>query len=623
MSPNQGQVWNLMARRHRQPADRRPDHRQERQPGHRRRPPTAPRGGSSWPCPPRPATPPQDAVYEGWLYAAVATPAGALRRPLRDQGLRPELDQGPHPHPAARDQRRHRVQPGHPDQRRQPARLSPSSARPSSPRATTTSCLAVDPTNPNVIYLGGTADGNQTGLIRIDPTDHLGRPRPGRLLRQRQRRRRARPDLHRPGHGRHQRSRLSRSPASSSTPARTSTSSATRRTRSWPAATLHVFNYASFTNNGAGRRVDPVRRGRDRLPPRRHDDRPDHRPAAADLRQRPGGLERPGQQRDVRDPDRQLRSAAPASTATATSRSPSSTTGRRSPAAPRPRSPAPCSTAAPRTTAARSRTPTSSATATSPGAGPAATPPAWPPTSRATARSTSTSGPAAAATTPTSSSHVQTAVRRPDLRPAPGQQRPAHPRPAVAVRPAVANFAVNPVNGNDVVISSAVGRIFSTTDAGRAPGSTSATRRSSAAPARFSVALAYGAPDPNAPEGVGNLGNFIYVGTTTGQIYVTQDGGGSGTSNNWLNISARPRRLGHRADHHRPDPRQPRRLCRHHHRRLLHQGLGPAGEQPHQQADAWINITGNIHNLAYYDLRPDLRPDDRPELDQVQPGHGR
>ncbi len=45
-------------------------------------------------------------------------------------------------------------------------------------------------------------------------------------------------------------------------------------------------------------------------------------------------------------------------------------------------------------------------------------------------------------------------------------------------------------------------------------------------------------PDPSAPEGVGNLGNFIYVGTQTGQIYVTQDGGGNGTSNNWINISA-------------------------------------------------------------------------------------
>ena len=56
-------------------------------------------------------------------------------------------------------------------------------------------------------------------------------------------------------------------------------------------------------------------------------------------------------------------------------------------------------------------------------------------------------------------------------------------------------------------------------------------------PDGYSVALAYGAPDPTAPEGVGNLGNFIYVGTQSGQIYVTQDGGGSGTSNNWIDIS--------------------------------------------------------------------------------------
>ena len=69
------------------------------------------------------------------------------------------------------------------------------------------------------------------------------------------------------------------------------------------------------------------------------------------------------------------------------------------------------------------------------------------------------------------------------------------------------------------------------------PGSTSAIPRSSAAPTGYSLALAYGAPDPSAPEGVGNLGNFIYVGTQAGQIYVTQDGGGSGTSNNWINIS--------------------------------------------------------------------------------------
>ncbi len=62
------------------------------------------------------------------------------------------------------------------------------------------------------------------------------------------------------------------------------------------------------------------------------------------------------------------------------------------------------SMAAPRTTADRSPTPTSSVTGTSPGAGPPATPLAWPPTSKARAAVTSTSGPAAAATTPISSS---------------------------------------------------------------------------------------------------------------------------------------------------------------------------------------------------------------------------
>ena len=116
-----------------------------------------------------------------------------------------------------------------------------------------------------------------------------------------------------------------------------------------------------------------------------------------------------------------------------------------------------------------------------------------------------------------------------------GQRRPADPRPAVAIQGG-ANFAVNPVNSADVVINSSVGRIFVTQNSGVTwfdVGDPAVF----GSPASFSLALAYGAPDPNAPEGVGNLGNFIYVGTATGQIYVTQDGGGSGTSNNWINIS--------------------------------------------------------------------------------------
>ena len=116
-----------------------------------------------------------------------------------------------------------------------------------------------------------------------------------------------------------------------------------------------------------------------------------------------------------------------------------------------------------------------------------------------------------------------------------------------------ANFAVNPVNGQDIVISSAVGRIFTTTNEG-VNWFDVGDPAVFGSPGTFSVALAYGAPDPAAPEGIGNLGNFIYVGTATGQIYVTQDGGGSGSGNNWLNISTGPGRLGRRV---RSSPTRP------------------------------------------------------------------
>src|SRR5262249_39768228 len=99
-----------------------------------------------------------------------------------------------------------------------------------------------------------------------------------------------------------------------------------------------------------------------------------------------------------------------------------------------------------------------------------------------------------------------------------------------------ANFAVDPVNSNDVVISSSVGRIFSTTDQGVSWFDIGDPAIFDS-PNSFSVALAYGAPDPNAPSGIGNLGNFIYVGTQAGEIFITQDGGGTGTTNDWINVS--------------------------------------------------------------------------------------
>ena len=98
-----------------------------------------------------------------------------------------------------------------------------------------------------------------------------------------------------------------------------------------------------------------------------------------------------------------------------------------------------------------------------------------------------------------------------------------------------ANFAVNPVNGADVMISSNTGAIYTTTNSGVTWFNVGAASIFNS-PGGFSDALAYGAPDPSAPSGVGNLNNFLYVGTDKGQIYVSQDGGGA-NGNTWINIS--------------------------------------------------------------------------------------
>jgi subtilisin-like proprotein convertase family protein len=94
-------------------------------------------------------------------------------------------------------------------------------------------------------------------------------------------------------------------------------------------------------------------------------------------------------------------------------------------------------------------------------------------------------------------------------------------------------FAVNPLNGDQITISSNAGRIFGTTNQGVQwqvignPGDLDGT---------YAPAVTYGAPDPAAPGGIGNLGNFIYAGTIGGRIFVTRTGGG-GTANAWQDIS--------------------------------------------------------------------------------------
>ena len=77
-----------------------------------------------------------------------------LLRTLRHQRLRRELDRSPHPQPRAQDD---------PDQRRQPCPIIPSPATASSiAQGNYDLILTIDPTNPNIVYLGGSRrlDGN-------------------------------------------------------------------------------------------------------------------------------------------------------------------------------------------------------------------------------------------------------------------------------------------------------------------------------------------------------------------------------------------------------------------------------------------------------------------------------
>ena len=104
------------------------------------------------------------------------------------------------------------------------------------------------------------------------------------------------------------------------------------------------------------------------------------------------------------------------------------------------------------------------------------------------------------------------------------------------------NIAINPLNGSQALISSSVGRIFRTENQGlfwSDIGDPAPPTGTAALDGTYAGALAFGAPDPNSPAGVGNLDNFLYAGTVAGHIFVSQTGGGTpGQGNAWVNISA-------------------------------------------------------------------------------------
>ena len=99
----------------------------------------------------------------------------------------------------------------------------------------------------------------------------------------------------------------------------------------------------------------------------------------------------------------------------------------------------------------------------------------------------------------------------------------------------IANFAVDPVNGSDIVISSNTGNIFSTTNGGETwfdigdPAVFRQSRATTASP------WPTGRPTPTRPRASATWATSFTSAPSTGQIYITQDRRRtSGTSNDWI-----------------------------------------------------------------------------------------
>ena len=93
------------------------------------------------------------------------------------------------------------------------------------------------------------------------------------------------------------------------------------------------------------------------------------------------------------------------------------------------------------------------------------------------------------------------------------------------------DFTVNPVDPQKILIGSATGLVYATSNEGDT-WTNVATGASSGFDGTYAQALAYGAPQPSDPTGANDT--FYYAGTTKGDIYVTFQGGGTA---NWTNIT--------------------------------------------------------------------------------------
>jgi large repetitive protein len=103
----------------------------------------------------------------------------------------------------------------------------------------------------------------------------------------------------------------------------------------------------------------------------------------------------------------------------------------------------------------------------------------------------------------------------------------------------VRRFAVNPIDPNGIIIGSALGNLYRTTDQGLnwfLIGDAQNLSGQGVLDGRYTTAMAFGAPETNTTA----LNDHIYVGTEGGKIFVTNTGGGTnaGGQVNWQDISA-------------------------------------------------------------------------------------
>ena len=166
MSPNQGQVWNLMTGGVGNPQIINVGTGKNVDPTAGPTP-NGPQGRIALAVPNPTGNAAEDAVYAGWLYAVVATPAGGL------YGIFVTKDYGQNwtlihistlPPITAGALTFNQALPT--NDVTQP--VYPVIGSTLFPQGNYNMSIAVDPTDPSVIYVGGTADGSESALIRID-----------------------------------------------------------------------------------------------------------------------------------------------------------------------------------------------------------------------------------------------------------------------------------------------------------------------------------------------------------------------------------------------------------------------------------------------------------------------